>query len=90
MKHSTIYWFVTQSNFKFLVLLTSEVLGLCPEHFEEAGNKCLFLDQDVKLTWTEAEWFCKKMSAQLDNGSQQQIREVLRSKGISMNYWIAK
>ena len=66
--------------------------GSCSTDFENVGDQCILFNLEKRVTWTEAEWFCRWNGAQLhqlkDKDSQEQILDLLSLRGIKKDYWV--
>ena len=47
-----------------MVVVSSVWGSSCPKGFDDFEDECLLLS-DQEMTWTEADWFCRKIDSEL-------------------------
>ena len=66
----------------------------CPDEFVEIGddNHCVLIKEDLEMTWSEADWFCKKKNSNLLMSTHDaffdEMIDFLNIKGLNKNFWV--
>ena len=66
--------------------------SICPDEFVPMNGICVLIQDETKIPWYEAEWFCRNKNALLvqpkNNLLLEQLIELLSYERITRNYWI--